>query len=163
MEVRKESAMEVATFGAGCFWGVEDLFRTLPGVMATTVGYAGGTMENPTYENVCRGDTGHAEVVRVEYDPSAVSYEQLLDTFWNGHDPTQRNRQGPDVGEQYRSVIFTHTPDQERLARMSKESLEHLGKYGGRTIATEIVPAESFSRAEEYHQKYNVKRGMSSE
>jgi peptide-methionine (S)-S-oxide reductase len=150
--------MEKATFGAGCFWGVEEAFRQLPGVVNTTVGYSGGTLENPTYEDVCSHRSGHAEVVELEYDPAKVSYEELLNTFWQIHDPTQLNRQGPDVGTQYRSVIFFHTPEQERAARASKERLEKSGRYP-RAIVTQILPAAPFYRAEEYHQQYLAKRG----
>ena len=150
--------MAKATFGAGCFWGVEEEFRKIPGVQSTAVGYSGGTLEHPTYEDVCADHTGHAEVVEVDYDPQRVSYETLLDAFWNGHNPTQLNRQGPDVGTQYRSVIFFHTPEQEAAARASKERLEKSGRFP-RPIVTQIVPAEPFWRAEEYHQKYFEKRG----
>jgi peptide-methionine (S)-S-oxide reductase len=150
--------MAKATFGAGCFWGVEEEFRKVPGVLQTAVGYAGGKTENPTYEDVCSDETGHAEVVEVEYDPSRVSYDRLLDVFWNGHNPTQRNRQGPDVGTQYRSAIFFHTPEQEAAARASKERLEKSGRFP-RPIVTEITPAGPFWRAEEYHQRYFEKRG----
>lgn len=153
--------MEKATFGAGCFWGVEAAFRQLPGVKATAVGYAGGNRENPTYQQVCTGVTHHAEVVEVDFDPAEITYEQLLDTFWNEHDPTQVNRQGPDVGEQYRSVIFYHTPEQKAAAEASKEALEKSGKYP-RPIATQIEPAPKFWRAEDYHQQYLEKRGMAS-
>ena len=149
---------EKATFGAGCFWGVEAAFRQVPGVVATTVGYSGGTFENPTYKDVCSGKTGHAEVVEVEYDPSKVSYDDLLHVFWENHDPTTPNRQGWDVGEQYRSAIFFHTPQQESAARASKEKLERSGKYR-RPIVTEITPASTFYRAEDYHQQYLEKRG----
>ena len=151
--------MAKATFAAGCFWGVEDAFRTLPGVLATTVGYSGGQPERPTYEQVCSGRTGHAESVLVEYDPSKVSYEQLLDVFWNEHDPTTLNRQGPDVGTQYRSAIFFHTPEQEKAARESKSRQEASGRFR-RPIVTEIAPAEKFWRAEDYHQRYLEKRGL---
>jgi peptide-methionine (S)-S-oxide reductase len=151
--------METATFGAGCFWGVEAAFRQVKGVVDAAVGYSGGTQENPTYEQVCTDRTGHAEVVQVTYDPAQVSYDALLKVFWENHDPTQLNRQGPDVGSQYRSVIFFHTPEQEAAARASKEALEKSGKYG-RPIATEIVPAAEFYRAEEYHQRYLEKRGL---
>ncbi len=131
--------MAKATFGAGCFWGVEEDFRKVPGVVGTAVGYSGGTLENPTYEDVCSDGTGHAEVVEVEYDPAKTSYETLLDVFWNGHNPTQLNRQGPDVGTQYRSVIFFHTPEQEAAARASKERLAQSGRFA-RPIVTEISP-----------------------
>ena len=152
--------MEKATFGAGCFWGVEAAFRQVNGVKATTVGYAGGTLENPTYKDVCSGRTGHAEVVEVEFDPAQVSYEELLKVFWDNHDPTTLNRQGPDVGEQYRSAIFYHTPEQEAAARASKAALEQSGTYR-RAIVTEITPAPTFYRAEDYHQQYFEKRGIS--
>ena len=150
--------MAKATFGAGCFWGVEEEFRKIPGVQRTAVGYSGGSLANPTYEDVCTDGTGHAEVVDVDYDPQRVSYETLLDAFWKGHNPTQLNRQGPDVGTQYRSVIFFHSPEQEAEARASKERLEKSGRFG-RPIVTQIVPAEPFWRAEEYHQRYFEKRG----
>ena len=153
--------MEKATFGAGCFWGVEETFRQIQGVTSTAVGYSGGTLDHPTYEDVCTDRTGHAEVVQVEYDPSQASYEQLLDVFWNNHDPTTLNRQGPDHGTQYRSVIFFHSPDQQAAAVASKEKLEKSGKYP-RPIVTQIVPASTFWRAEEYHQRYVEKRGMPS-
>ena len=150
--------MAKATFGAGCFWGVEEDFRKVPGVTATAVGYSGGTVANPTYEDVCSDRTGHAGVVQVEYDPAKASYDSLLDVFWNGHNPTQLNRQGPDVGTQYRSVIFFHTPEQEAAARASRERLAKSGKFA-RPIVTEISPAQPFWRAEEYHQRYFEKRG----
>jgi peptide-methionine (S)-S-oxide reductase len=153
--------MAKATFGAGCFWGVEEEFRKVPGVLDTAVGYSGGTRANPTYEDVCTDGTGHAEVVEVDYDPERASYETLLNVFWNGHNPTQLNRQGPDVGTQYRSVIFFHTPEQEAAARASKEQLERSGRFG-RPIVTEISPAKPFWRAEEYHQRYLEKRGLGS-
>ncbi|MEJ2582486.1 MAG: peptide-methionine (S)-S-oxide reductase MsrA [Acidobacteriota bacterium] len=151
--------MVKATFGAGCFWGVEAAFRRIDGVTDTAVGYAGGHTENPTYRDVCSGTTGHAEVVEVEYDPTRVSYETLLDNFWVMHDPTQLNRQGPDVGDQYRSVIFFHTPEQEEQAQASKQSL---GSSGGlsRPIATVIESAPTFWRAEEYHQRYLEKNSQ---
>ena len=155
-------SLQKATFGAGCFWGVEAEFRQLPkGVVSTAVGYEGGTMKNPTYRDVCTDRTGHAEVVEVEYDPEKVSYEDLLKVFWANHDPTTLNRQGPDVGTQYRSVIFYHTPEQQAAALASKEKLEKSGRYR-RPVATEIVPATSFYRAEDYHQQYLEKRGLSS-
>jgi peptide-methionine (S)-S-oxide reductase len=153
--------MAKATFGAGCFWGVEEEFRKVPGVLDTAVGYSGGTQANPTYEDVCTDGTGHAEVVEVDYDPARASYDTLLNVFWNGHNPTQLNRQGPDVGTQYRSVIFFHTPEQETAARASKEQLERSGRFG-RPIVTEISPAKPFWRAEEYHQRYLEKRGLGS-
>ena len=153
--------MEKATFGAGCFWGVEAAFRRLPGVTSTAVGYAGGATENPTYRQVCSDNTGHAEVVEVEFDPAVVSYEKLLETFWTNHDPTQLNRQGPDVGTQYRSAIFYHSPQQQALALLSAQELEKSGRFR-RPIVTKIEPAQTFYRAEEYHQQYLEKRGMSS-
>ena len=153
--------MAKATFGAGCFWGVEEEFRKVPGVRDTAVGYSGGKVSNPTYEDVCTDGTGHAEVVEVDYDPEKTSYDTLLDVFWNGHNPTQLNRQGPDVGTQYRSVIFFHTPEQEAAARSSKERLAASGRFA-RPIVTEISPAQTFWRAEEYHQKYLEKRGLGS-
>jgi peptide-methionine (S)-S-oxide reductase len=153
--------MATATFAAGCFWGVEEAFRTLPGVTGTAVGYLGGTLDNPTYHDVCSDRTGHAEVVQVEYDPVQISYEQLLDKFWNSHDPTQRNRQGPDIGTQYRSAVFYHTPEQQAAAEASKAKREASGRYR-RPIATEITAAGPFWRAEEYHQQYLQKRGMGS-
>jgi peptide-methionine (S)-S-oxide reductase len=151
--------MEKATFGAGCFWGVEAAFRQVKGVQSTAVGYMGGTLKDPTYEDVCTDKTGHAEVVQVEFDPSEVPYDELLRVFWENHDPTTLNRQGPDVGTQYRSVIFYHTPEQEAAARASKEALARTGKFR-RPIVTEIKPAMDFWRAEEYHQQYLEKRGL---
>jgi len=151
--------MEKATFGAGCFWGVEAAFRQVEGVVSTTVGYMGGTLRDPTYEDVCTDRTGHAEVVEVEYDPFKGSYDELLNVFWANHDPTTLNRQGPDIGTQYRSVIFFHTPQQEAAAKASKETLQASGKYK-RPVVTEIVPAADFWRAEEYHQQYLEKRGL---
>ncbi len=145
--------MALATFGAGCFWGVEEVFRQIPGVKNTTVGYMGGTTENPTYEEVCTDQTGHAEVVQVEYDPEQVTYEDLLDVFWNNHNPTTLNRQGPDVGTQYRSVIFYHTDEQKQAAEASKKQLDQSGKWKD-PIVTQIEPAGTFWRAEEYHQRY---------
>jgi peptide-methionine (S)-S-oxide reductase len=150
--------MEKATFGAGCFWGVEAAFRKLRGVLATTVGYSGGRTRSPTYEEVCSDLTGHAEVVQVEYNPFLVTYEQLLNLFWEIHNPTQSNRQGPDVGSQYRSVIFYHTPEQMAAALVAKEKAQKKHK---KPIATEIAPAEAFYRAEDYHQQYLEKRGLS--
>jgi len=153
--------MAKATFGAGCFWGVEEEFRKVKGVKDTAVGYAGGGVPNPTYKDVCTDRTGHAEVVEVDYDPAEVSYDALLDVFWNGHDPTQLNRQGPDVGTQYRSVVFFHSPEQEAAARASKARLEQSGRFR-RPIATVIEPAPTFWRAEDYHQRYLEKRGLGS-
>jgi peptide-methionine (S)-S-oxide reductase len=152
--------MEKAIFGAGCFWGVEEAFRQVPGVQSATVGYAGGTTTSPTYQQVCSGRTGHAEVCLVEYDPAVVTYDQLLDVFWSIHDPTTLNRQGPDVGEQYRSAIFYYTPEQEAAAKASKEKLDKSGKFK-RPIVTQIAPAPEFYRGEEYHQRYFEKHGMS--
>jgi len=151
--------MEKASFGAGCFWGVEAAFRQIKGVKSTAVGYMGGKLKDPTYQDVCTDRTGHAEVVQVEFDPSEVSYEDLLRVFWDNHDPTTLNRQGPDTGTQYRSVIFYHTPEQEIAARASKEALGKSGRFK-RPIVTEIVPAPEFWRAEEYHQQYLEKRGL---
>ncbi len=148
-----------ASFGAGCFWGVEATFRELDGVVDAVSGYQGGHTENPTYKEVCTDRTGHAEVVEVEYDPAKVSYDKLLDVFWGAHDPTQVNRQGPDVGTQYRSAIFFYTPEQEQAARASKSKLEASRRLK-RPIATQIEPAHVFYRAEEYHQQYLAKRGL---
>jgi peptide-methionine (S)-S-oxide reductase len=152
---------EKATFGAGCFWGVEAAFGEIPGVIETAVGYMGGTLENPTYKDVCTDRTGHAEVVQVTYDPARVTYETLLKHFWNLHDPTTVNRQGPDVGTQYRSVVFFHSPEQQKAAIAIKDELGRSGKFA-RPIVTEIVPAATFNRAEEYHQKYLERRGVKS-
>lgn len=151
--------MSTATFAAGCFWGVEAAFRRVPGVLATTVGYSGGSVENPSYEDVCTGRTGHAESVQIEYDPERVTYQTLLDVFWQSHDPTQLNRQGPDVGTQYRSVIFCHTPEQKAAAEASKEVLGRSGRYR-RPVVTEIREAAPFYPAEDYHQQYLEKRGL---
>ena len=148
-----------ATFGMGCFWCSEDVFQRIKGVKSTTVGYMGGWLENPTYEQVCTDRTGHAEVVQVEYDPSLLPYDQLLDIFWNNHDPTTRNRQGPDVGVQYRSAVFFHTPEQEAEANAIKEKLDKSGRFK-KKIVTEITPAKPFWKAEQYHQQYYVKCGM---
>ncbi|MGH9052269.1 MAG: peptide-methionine (S)-S-oxide reductase MsrA [Acidimicrobiia bacterium] len=150
---------ERASFAAGCFWGVEEDFRKMPGVVDATVGYTGGTIDNPSYELVCTGRTGHAETVQVEYDPSQVSYEDLLDTFWRAHDPTQLNRQGPDIGTQYRSAIFFRNAEQEAAAKASLAELEQSGRYP-RQLVTEITPASEFYRAEDYHQQYFAKRGI---
>lgn len=151
--------MAQATFALGCFWGPEVTFRAVEGVTDVTVGYTGGHTENPTYEQVCSGTTGHAEAVRVEYDPQRVSYEELLEFFWDRHNPTTRNRQGPDVGEQYRSAIFYHDEPQKRAALESRENLENSGRYSGRVV-TEIEPAGPFYPAEEYHQRFLEKRGQ---
>lgn len=153
--------MEKATFAAGCFWGVEAAFRQLKGVSSTAVGYTGGTLNNPTYEDVCTDRTGHAEAVEVVYDSSQVSYDDLLKVFWENHDPTTLNRQGPDVGHQYRSAVFFHDPGQQAAALASKEKLEKSGRYK-RAIVTEITPSSQFWRAEDYHQQYFEKRGISS-
>ncbi len=151
--------MTKATFAAGCFWGVEDAFRQVKGVTSTIVGYTGGTKANPSYKEVCTGDTGHAEAVELEFDPSQVSYRELLAAFFQAHDPTQLNRQGPDFGTQYRSAIFFHSADQESEARAAKAALEKAGIFK-RPIVTQIVPAAEFYRAEEYHQKYFEKQGI---
>ena len=149
--------MEKATFGAGCFWGVEAAFRLVKGVKSTAVGYSGGHSANPTYKDVCGGKTGHAEVVQVEYDPAQVSFDDLLNVFWDNHDPTTLNRQGPDVGSQYRSAVFFHTPEQETAAKASKERMRSRFKN---PIVTEIAEASEFFRAEDYHQQYLEKRGL---
>ena len=151
---------EVAMFGAGCFWGVEATFQRLPGVLDTAVGYSGGHIDNPTYKQVCTDRTGHAEVVRVEYDPTKIPYEHLLNIFWRSHDPTQLNRQGPDIGTQYRSVIYYFSDEQKATAEASKERVSKLNTYRKKTIVTQIEPAKTFWRAEEYHQKYLQKRGL---
>ena len=151
---------ERATFGAGCFWGVEDVFSQITGVISTAVGYSGGNHKNPNYKDVCTGTTGHAEVVHLEYDSSTVSYETLLQAFWDNHDPTTLNRQGPDVGTQYRSVVFFHTPEQQISADSFKVQLEKKDQFK-RPIVTEITEATTFYRAEDYHQKYLEKRGLS--
>lgn len=153
--------MEKATFAAGCFWGVEARFREIPGVIDAVSGYTGGTRPDPTYRDVCSGATGHAEAVEVTFDPSRVAYQELLDVFWANHDPTTPNRQGPDVGEQYRSAIFFHSAEQEKAARESKALLDSSGRFK-RPIVTQIVPAQQFWRAEEYHQRYLEKRGLAS-
>jgi peptide-methionine (S)-S-oxide reductase len=152
---------EIATFGAGCFWGIEAAFRRVPGVLDAASGYSGGRTENPSYQDVCTDTTGHAEVVQVTFDPAKLSYEQLLDVFWTIHDPTQVNRQGPDYGKQYRTAIFFHSPEQEAVAKKSKQTLEASGKLR-RPVATEITAAGPFWRAEEYHQRYLEKRGAAS-
>jgi peptide-methionine (S)-S-oxide reductase len=151
--------MAKATFAAGCFWGVEANFRQIDGVSSTRVGYTGGELKNPTYKDVCSDRTGHAEAVEVEYDPTKVKYDDLLQVFWENHDPTQLNRQGPDHGSQYRSAIFYHSPEQEQAARASKEKLEKSGRFT-RPIVTQIVPAVTFYEAEDYHQQYLEKRGL---
>jgi peptide-methionine (S)-S-oxide reductase len=149
----------VATFAAGCFWGIEAAFRQLPGVLDATVGYEGGHTENPSYRDVCTDRTGHAEVVQVTFDPARISYDRLLDEFWNMHDPTTPNRQGPDVGSQYRSTVFYHTEEQRALAEASKAREEATGKHR-RPIVTQVVPAQRFYRAEDYHQRYFEKNGI---
>ena len=149
-----------ATFGAGCFWHVEDLFGKIKGVKSTTAGYTGGNLTNPTYEEVCTDRTGHAEAVEIEYDPNEISYEELLDVFWNSHDPTSLNRQGPDIGIQYRSSIFFHNESQKQDAEKSKERLNSSGKFS-KNIVTEIIPSPEFYKAEEYHQKYFEKHKLS--
>ena len=151
--------LQVATFAAGCFWGVEEAFNEVKGVKSTMVGYTGGMFENPIYRNVCTGRTGHAEAVQVQFDPNEVSYQELLNVFWSIHNPTTRNRQGPDVGSQYKSIIAYHTTEQELIAKKSKNDLEKSGKFNGKNIVTEIVPASAFYKAEEYHQKYYQKKG----
>ncbi len=148
-----------ATFGAGCFWHVEALFRQVKGVTNTCVGYTGGKKENPTYEDVCSDRTGHAEAVQVEYDPNEVSYDELLKVFWNNHDPTSLDRQGPDIGTQYRSVIFYHDEEQQKKATKSRDELTELGEFD-KEIVTQIIPASTFYKAEEYHQRYFDKRGI---
>ncbi len=148
---------EIATFAAGCFWGVEETFGKVPGVISTSVGYAGGHVENVGYKQVCSGSTGHAESVQVEFDTSVVSFDQLLNVFWKTHNPTTKDRQGPDFGSQYRSVIFYHSPDQKAAAEKSKEDLEKSGEFAN-PIVTEITPAPEFYRAEDYHQKYFTKK-----
>jgi peptide-methionine (S)-S-oxide reductase len=155
-----KTTLEKATFGAGCFWGVEAAFRQIKGVISTSVGYSGGSYQNPSYRDVCTGSTGHAEVVEVVYDPARISYDDLLKVFWENHDPTQLNRQGPDWGHQYRSAIFFSTPEQQVAAVASKERLEKSGKYR-RPVVTEITSASQFYQAEDYHQQYLEKRGLS--
>ena len=153
--------METAVFGAGCFWGVESFFREVPGVEDAVCGYAGGSVPNPTYKQVCNGNTGHAEVVEVAYDPAKVSYDRLLDVFFANHDPTTMNRQGPDVGSQYRSAVFAKTPEQEQIAKRKIEQLTQAGRFK-RPIVTSVEPFRNFHRAEEYHQRYFEKHGMPS-
>ena len=153
-----ENNLQMATFAAGCFWGVEEAFTKTKGVKSTRVGYIGGNLRNPRYEDVCTDRTGHAEALQVKYDPKEVSYEELLDLFWSIHNPTTKNRQGPDIGSQYRSIIFYHTPEQERIAKKSKQELDDSNKFQNK-IVTEIVPASTFYPAEDYHQKYYQKIG----
>jgi peptide-methionine (S)-S-oxide reductase len=153
-----ENNLEMATFAAGCFWGVEEAFTKTKGVKSTRVGYIGGNLPNPTYEDVCTDRTGHAEALQVKYDPKEISYEELLDLFWSIHNPTTENRQGPDIGSQYRSIIFYHTPEQESIAKKSKQELDDSNKFQNK-IVTEIVHASTFYPAEDYHQKYYQKIG----
>jgi len=155
----KKVTIEKAAFAAGCFWGVEEVFRATPGVVSTRVGYTGGKTSNPSYEEVCADKTGHAEAVEVEFEPRKITYEKLLDIFWSIHDPTTANRQGPDIGTQYRSVIFYHSPEQKAAALKSKQALEKSAEFNA-PIVTEIVPADEFYPAEEYHQKYYQKKGI---
>jgi peptide-methionine (S)-S-oxide reductase len=155
-------SIEKATFGAGCFWGVEAQFAAMPGVTATAVGYEGGKLDNPSYKDVCTDSTGHAEVVEIDFDNEKIGFEQLLDAFFELHDPTTMNRQGPDWGTQYRSVVFFHSPEQEQQARAKIEQLTNEGHFKPRRIVTQVVPAETFWKAEEYHQRYLEKRGQAS-
>lgn len=157
----KSGKVETAVFGAGCFWGVESTFRALPGVLGTSVGYAGGHLDNPTYKDVCNDDTGHAEVVKVEFDPEQISFESLLETFFKSHNPTTLNRQGPDFGSQYRSVVFYQSEAQRTTAEAVKQRVDASGRWG-RPVVTQIVPAVKYYPAEEYHQQYNEKRGRTS-
>ena len=154
-----QDIVEKAVFGAGCFWHIEEEFKKVKGTILTSVGFMGGNLKNPSYKDVCTGMTGHAEVVYIEYDPKIISYDELLEVFWNIHDPTTLNRQGPDVGTQYRSAIFFYNQDQEKKAKSSKEKLEKSNKYKNK-IVTEIKPAQNFWKAEEYHQQYFEKQGM---
>ncbi|MEK6902587.1 MAG: peptide-methionine (S)-S-oxide reductase MsrA [archaeon] len=160
-KTNKKAQTETAMFGAGCFWGVEETFRTTKGVIETAVGYSGGKTKNPTYVDVCSDKTGHVEVVQVKFNPTIVSYEKLLELFWNNHNPTHVNRQGPDFGSQYRSVIFYHSSEQKNAAEKSKKELDASGKWS-KPIATAIESAQPFYAAEEYHQKYLQKRGLES-
>ena len=155
-------SIEKATFGAGCFWGVEANFAAIPGVISTAVGYEGGSLERPTYKDVCTDQTGHAEVVELEFDNEKIGYNKILDAIFNFHDPTTLNRQGPDWGTQYRSVIFFHSPDQERQANEKIAQLAASGRFAPKRIVTKVEPAQTFWRAEEYHQKYLEKRGQAS-
>jgi peptide-methionine (S)-S-oxide reductase len=155
-------SIEKATFGAGCFWGVEAKFAAMPGVAATAVGYEGGKLDNPSYKDVCTDQTGHAEVVELDFDNEKISFERLLDAFFELHDPTTMNRQGPDWGTQYRSAVFFHSPEQEQQAKAKIEELNNEGRYKPKRVVTQVVPAETFWRAEEYHQRYLEKRGLAS-
>lgn len=161
MSTTSSQTTALATFGAGCFWGVEETFLRTKGVTKTTAGYLGGTLEHPTYQDVCSGTTGHAEVVEVEYNPAIVTYDELLEVFWNNHNPTEGNRQGPNIGDEYRSAIFYHTNEQKEAAMRSKAALEKSKRFT-RPIATEITEASTFYPAEEYHQQYLRKRGLDS-
>lgn len=158
----KSGKVEAAVFGAGCFWGVESTFRALPGVLSTSVGYAGGHLDNPTYHDVCSDETGHAEVVKIEFDPDEISFEELLETFYKSHNPTTLNRQGPDFGSQYRSVVFYQNEAQRATAEAVKQRVDASGRWGGRPVVTQIVPAAKYYPAEDYHQQYNEKRGRTS-
>lgn len=155
-------AIEKATFGAGCFWGVEAKFAAMPGVTSTAVGYEGGSLDQPSYKDVCTDQTGHAEVVELEFDNEKIAYDQILDAFFALHDPTTMNRQGPDWGTQYRSAIFFHSPEQEEQAKAKIAQLTEEGRYKPKRIVTQVVPAQTFWRAEEYHQRYLEKRGLAS-
>lgn len=155
------SNIEKATFAAGCFWGVEETYRSLSGVLETRVGYTGGQVESPTYEDVCSGVTGHAEALEITFDNTKIGFADLLRIFWKSHNPTTKDRQGPDIGHQYRSAIFYHSDQQRQIAEQSKEELDKSGKYKN-PVVTEIVPAQKFWSAEEYHQKYLMKRGLDS-
>jgi len=159
---KQAKTSEFATFAAGCFWGVEEAFRQVPGVIETSVGYMGGKMDNPTYKDVCTNTTGHAEVIQVTFDPNMISYDYLLDIFWTNHNPTTKNRQGLDIGTQYRSAIFFHSKNQEKQALASKAALEKSDVWHGKKIVTEIIPASTFWKAEDYHQKYLMKRHLTS-
>jgi peptide-methionine (S)-S-oxide reductase len=159
--MKNDKKTETATFAAGCFWGVEEIFSCLKGIKSVMVGYAGGNFENPAYEDVSTGKTGHAESVQIKFDPKIISYEELLKIFWENHNPTTPNRQGPDIGTQYRSIIFYHSPEQKELAEKSKKELELSGKFKN-PIITEIISAGKFWKAEEYHQNYLKKKGLAS-
>ncbi len=158
---KENSNLQRATFAAGCFWGVEETFRKMDGVVSTSVGYTGGAMENPTYEDVCYRGTGHAEAVDIQFDPAKISYEKLLETFWDNHNPTTKDRQGPDVGSQYRSAVFFHSPEQQKAAEAVKAKIEASGRWK-QPVVTQIVPAQTYYPAEDYHQKYLMKRGLGS-